>query len=193
MEVSPIRLLGNWRDGWALDQHTVSSEKRPDGGFDNTRTALGEELYRCKYQYEAARLDTLAEVASQFLLARAILPRFAAIVPVPASDPSRPHQPVREIAIRIGRRTNLACAPEYFVKENPTSPLKNIEDRDSRRDELVGAFRVHDQRFAGRWILLFDDVFRSGETLRAATEAALTQGKVGKVYVMTLTKTRTNR
>jgi predicted amidophosphoribosyltransferase len=193
MEINPLRVTGNWRDGWALDLHTTSSTRRPDGGFDNIRSPLGEELYQCKYQQDFSKVDVLADAVSEFLLTRKILPRIQAIIPIPPSDTSRAYQPVPEIAKRVADRTGLSFAPNFLVKVRNTPPLKNLDDTQSRRQQLEGVFRVDDLSLKGRWVLLFDDVFRSGETLHAATEAAVTQGKVEKVYVLTLTKTRTHR
>ncbi len=192
MEINPLRLAGNWRDGWALDLHTTSSTKRPDGGFDTLYTPVGGDLNQCKFHHDLSKVDSLADAASEFLLTRMILPRIHAIVPVPPSDTSRAYQPVLEIARRVADRTGLLLAPKFLVKVRSTAQLKGLEDTASRRQQLDGAFRV-DLSLEGKWILLFDDVFRSGETLRAATEVALAQGKVGKVYVLTLTKTRTKR
>jgi predicted amidophosphoribosyltransferase len=193
MEINPLRVTGNWRDGWALDVHTTSSTRRTDGGFDNVYSPLGKALNQCKYHQDFLQVDMLADAVSEFLLARRILPRIHAIIPMPPSDTSRSFQPVQEIAKRVAEGTGLSFAPDFLVKVRSTPALKNLDDPQSRRQELEGVFRVDDLSLAGTWVVLFDDVFRSGETLRAATEAALTQGKVGKVYVLTLTKTRTNR
>jgi predicted amidophosphoribosyltransferase len=40
-------------------------------------------------------------------------------------------------------------------------------------------------------VLLFDDLFRSGETLKAVTAALLFAGEAGNVSVVTATYTRT--
>ena len=42
-------------------------------------------------------------------------------------------------------------------------------------------------------ILLVDDLYRSGTTLRVATDLLKTTGKAEKVSVLTMTKTRSNR
>jgi predicted amidophosphoribosyltransferase len=54
-------------------------------------------------------------------------------------------------------------------------------------------FDIVDQRFAARHVLLFDDLFRSGETLKAVTAALLFTGNAAKVSVVTATSTRSNR
>lgn len=48
--INPQKIDGNWRAGWALDVHTLSS--RPLLGinnFDTKRTELGEWVYQLKY------------------------------------------------------------------------------------------------------------------------------------------------
>jgi len=42
-------------------------------------------------------------------------------------------------------------------------------------------------------ILLLDDLYRSGATLRVATELLYNNCNVKDVYVLTMTKTRSNR
>jgi len=55
---------------------------------------------------------------------------------------------------------------------------------------LKNAFSVTSNVLNGQSILLIDDLYRSGATLNAITEILYNQGKVRKVYVLTLTKTR---
>jgi competence protein ComFC len=42
-------------------------------------------------------------------------------------------------------------------------------------------------------VLLFDDLYRSGETLAEATRTLQEQGRVQRVYVLTVTRTRVLR
>ncbi len=42
MNINPRKIYGNWRKGWALDIHTVSSQPLPSGGYDTERTEFGE-------------------------------------------------------------------------------------------------------------------------------------------------------
>ena len=45
----------------------------------------------------------------------------------------------------------------------------------------------------GKNILLFDDLYRSGETLKAVCNIVANQGGANNVYVLTITKTRSKR
>jgi len=186
-------LSGNWRYGWALDLHTVSSTPLPEGGFETQRTEVGELLYQLKYCLDRSKVEPIAEVAAAFLRSRMVLPYLAAIIPVPPSDTNRPFQPVQELAVRIGQKINLPVRLDYLVKVKLTEALKGIEDSASRKQQLQGAFKVQDLSLAGKYVLVFDDLFRSGETLKAITEVLYVQGKVARVYVLTITKTRTRR
>ncbi len=193
IQINEQWLSGNWRYGWALDVHTVSSTPLPDGGFETKRTEIGELLYQLKYHLDRSKVEPIAEAAANFLKSRLVLPYLAAIIPVPPSDTDRPFQPVQELAIRIGQKINLPILLDYLVKVKPTKALKSIEDSVSRKRQLQGAFKVADLSLAGKYVLVFDDLFRSGETLRAITEVLYTQGKVARVYVLTITRTRTRR
>jgi predicted amidophosphoribosyltransferase len=70
---------------------------------------------------------------------------------------------------------------------------RNEDDPISRKQQLQGAFRVRDRSLIGKAILLFDDIYRSGETLREATRVLYDAGQVKAVYVLVITKTRRRR
>jgi len=112
---------------------------------------------------------------------------------VPPSDTRRSFQPVEAVAASIGEILGLPTPDDFLLKAKQTRPLKSMTDKRTRREELNGAFAVLDQRFADQHVLLFDDLFRSGETLKAVTVALLFQGNAAKVSVVTATSTRANR
>jgi competence protein ComFC len=191
--IKEIRLEGNWRYGWALDLHTLSSIPRSGGGFDTDRTPVGDLLYHLKYYLDRSKSEPLAEIVAGFLRSRLVFPFLAAIIPVPPSNTSRPFQPVQELAIQIGQKTGLPCPLDYLIKVNPTEPLKGIEDPAKRKEQLKDAFGVQGTALAGKYVVVFDDIYRSGETLRAITDVLHNQGRISRVYVLTVTKTRAKR
>ena len=193
MEINPQILRGNWAAGWALDLHTVSSVALAGGSFATEYTQLGEALYQLKYRYDRNKIEPLAEAAVVLIEARPELRSLEAIIPVPPSEENRPFQPVYTVAGAIARRLDLAVGIGYLMKVRKTHALKDIQDSRNRKGELEGAFMVKDARFDEKDVLLFDDLFRSGETLREITHVLHTQGKVANVFVLTLTKTRTKK
>jgi len=198
MNIDPKMILGNWTHGWALDQHTLrSSTGGADSGahaeFDTERTELGEALYRLKYRGDRNQIEPIARTVADFIRGRSELVDIKAVLSVPPSDTRRSFQPVEAVAARLGEMLGLPAPDDFLLKARATLPLKSLTGKHSRRVELEGAFDVADQRFAEMHVLLFDDLFRSGETLKAVTVALLFQGKVAGVSVVTATSTRSNR
>ena len=192
LSTNPAWLTGPWRAGWALDLHTVSSIPLGDGKFDTLRSEVGEALYELKYHGDPAYVEPLAQAAVGFLRTLRITPSLAAIITVPPSNTARLKQPVLDVARRMGELLPLNVDEDYLVKLRPTSPLKNLSDAAERHQELAGAFAARDDRYAGGRVLLFDDLYRSGETLTEITRT-LMQANVDRVYVLTLTRTRSRR
>ncbi len=194
VNIDPRVINGSWIYGVALDLHTVSSVSRSDGGFDTTRTELGEALYQLKYNFDRSKVEPMAEIAANYIRNNfRVFRYFQSIVAVPPSKLDRPFQPVLELAKAIGEKTGLSVPDDYLIKVRQTQALKDIEDAEIRQQQMQGAFQVADQRYAQQSLLVFDDLFRSGETLNAVCNALTFQGGVARVYVLTITMTRTKR
>ena len=201
IQINPREIHGNWRAGYALDLHTVSSRLLPNGRFENTRTEIGEMVYQVKYKVppDRSKIRPLAEIAAQYVREEftvngyPILPYLDAVIPTPPSEMNRPFQPVEEIASTIGQILDIPVISDYLSKDKETIPLKNLEGEENRWVQLHGAFKVQDTSAKYRCVLLFDDVYRSGETLTEITNVLHKQGNMSRVLVLTLTQTRTKR
>lgn len=198
MKTNPRQITGNWTHGWALDRHTLRSI--PIGlnewgyeMFDTTYTEIGEALHRLKYRRDRTQVEPIAQTIADFIRARPEFTDASAVLAIPPSNTARNFQPVPAIAKSVGAKLNLPVPMDYLLKTKQTTPLKSLSDKQKRHDELAGAFKVADERYATRHIVLVDDLFRSGETLNAVATALLSQGKVGKVSVVTATITRSRR
>jgi predicted amidophosphoribosyltransferase len=55
---------------------------------------------------------------------------------------------------------------------------------------LKGVFDIAQNALGEMNVLIFDDLYRSGETLHAVTEIVKNKGNAKNVYVLTITKTR---
>ena len=116
--------------------------------------------------------------------------KFDAIVPVPPSQ-QRALQPVIVLAEGIGTALKvpvLSC----ITTTRPTGQLKNVTDREQRREQVKGLYQVDAAQTKGRKLLLFDDLFRSGTTMNAITDLLLFAGQAAVVRALTITKTRSN-
>jgi competence protein ComFC len=184
----PIRLRNSeWKLGYALDEHTVSSVPDGAGGFLTTRTPMGQLVYDLKYGTKRPLARKIALVMAGWVRREYKHFDIDAVVAVPAST-SRPWQPVRVIAKRLSEALGIRDFSQELQKARATRSLKNVFDPAERKRELEGVFKATD-RLRGKVILVIDDLFRSGTT---ASEVCKVLRAVGakKVLLLTATKTR---
>lgn len=178
-----------WRGAWALDWHTVDHE-----GPGYRRSELGELLYALKYDGNRSAAAPIAERLAAFVTSLGVFPSLTAIIPVPPSDRTRAEQPVDILARELEALTGRPADREWLVRVRAGAPLKDIESPEEREEALRGAFAVTDlHRYRGKRLLLLDDIFRSGATLRECTRTMLKDDACSAVYAVTITRTRVRR
>lgn len=192
--INPRRIYGNWLSGIALDVHTLSSvhlgvNEAGHDVFENTRSELGELLYRLKYRGDRRAAQEIIDTTSAFL--KPHRSKFDILVPVPPSG-ARAVQPVMIVAQGIGKAIGLPVV-ECISLTRPATPLKGVMDRDRRAELLENLHSVDASQTTGKNILLFDDLFRSGATVNAITDLLIQEGKAASVRVLTLTRSRSNQ
>jgi predicted amidophosphoribosyltransferase len=194
MTLNPQAIEGPWRHGIVLDWHTVDSQVigQNEYGhpvFDTTRTEIGELLYQFKYRSSRVALQKLlALAASRLVSAKG---KFDLVLPVPPSNPTR--TVTQQIAAGIASGLAAGTSTTALTKVRPTDELKSVTDVERRKELLTGVFAADSRQISGKRILLVDDLYRSGATLAAATEAVYAQGRAQAVYAFAVTRTRVNR
>lgn len=193
---NPMPIRGNWTEGYVLDYHTVASKYAADDEhghpvFETQRTELGELLYRLKYRGDRSGVDLLVEVAAAFVESWQL--GLELIVPVPPSRFDRPEQPVAVLADALARRLDIPVDEECLVKAKDLPELKNVADYKERLQLLDGAYDVKTEAVAGKKVLVFDDLYRSGATMNAVGYALRKQGRAAEVYALALTRTLRRR
>jgi competence protein ComFC len=192
--INPRKISGKWTSGYALDLHTLSSthlgvNEHGHDVFDTKRSEVGELLYRLKYRGDQEAAKEIVEAAASVL--RPSRAKFDLIVPVPPSG-VRPVQPVTILANGIGAALGLPVE-DCIAATRPATPLKGVMGPERRNELLDGLYSVDPAVTAGKNILLFDDLFRSGSTMNAITELLLGAGKAASVRVLAVTRTRSNQ
>lgn len=172
--------------------HTIKSIPLDDGKFETTYTEIGLALNRLKYHQDHSQIDVLVNHVIEFMKTRMVTPYINVILPTPPSN-KRDVQPVEVIAEKVAKSLNIIFDKSYLVKNRNREQLKEIENQSERENILKGAFEVRDLKYQDRKVLLFDDLYRSGSTLKEITKILYNVGKVSNVYVVTLTKTRSYR
>lgn len=194
VSTNPVKIHGEWKKGYALDVHTLSSEylgfdEFGNPQFDTKRTELGELLYQLKYHRKGEALEDLAKVEAAFVTNWGI--KLDAIVPVPPTKARRP-QPLFDLASALGERLRLPVL-ESAVRAKNVAELKNVFDYGERMKLLEGAHSVREDSLRGKSVLLLDDLYRSGATMNAVTKALYEQGNCANVYALAITRTRSRR
>ena len=190
-----IKIDGNWKAGYAIDLHTISSVylgDNPDGQpqFDNERSEMGELINRLKYHSDATVIPKIVEIINKNLKN---ITAVDFIIPVPPSNLKRAFQPVYKIVEELSNSSTVPLVKDALFKTN-IEELKSITNPAQREALLRNSLKLNPQiDIKNKIILLVDDVYRSGATVRAVTDLLYNQAKVKSVYVLTMTKTRSNR
>lgn len=176
--------------GCFIDYHTIKSRLKSDGTFETVRTNIGELLYKYKYCFDKSIEEELLSKICSFIIK--YLPYSDILVPIPPSKTNRPYQPLILLSRKISERLHIPVNTDYLVKAE-SIPIKNIDDSSVRKKILETSFSVKDKRYCGKTVLLLDDLFRSGDTVYAASKVLKTQGGVNSINLLAITKTRTKR
>lgn len=152
-------------------------------------TALGDFLHELKYE----PLDKGSIRAGVSRLADLVLPEMRKIWPVYPAEycvsvpPNRPRS--RDIpgllANEVCRRTRIRLRADILTTTRKVRSMKNTP-RDERARELAGAYKATKPLLHERGLLVIDDVYDSGSTLRAARQALLKAGVRGPLHFFAL-------
>ncbi len=190
-----IKIDGNWKAGYAIDLHTISSVYLGDNldgqpQFDNDRSEIGELINRLKYHSDETVIPKIIEIINKNLKNIKVVDF---IVPVPPSNLNRAFQPVYKIVEELSKSSSVPFLKDVIYKTN-IEELKSITNPAKREALLRNSLKLNSQiDIENKIILLIDDVYRSGTTVRAVTDLLYNRAKVKSVYVLTMTKTRSNR
>ena len=190
----PRKIIGEWREGFALDLHTLSSEfiGHDEFGhprFDTKRSDIGELLYQLKFKSDKDTVQEIVKAVEEFM--KAWDPAVDILVPVPPST-HRAVQPVLILANVISERLRIPLA-DCVTRTRDIPELKNVSDLDERLKLLEGLHTVDKLATRGKSVLLFDDLFRSGATMSAITTELYEAGEANDVFALAITRTRSHQ
>ena len=186
--LQPIKIFGNWEDGYALDNHMLNSEflgydENGKEKFNNIRTEIGELVYQIKYNHNKENLNELLNIMKSFLDAWKIKDKSDLIISVPPSKQNRTYQPVFEIANLIGNYLQKPVDNTILIKNS------NLQAKDGYTD--ISGTIVKNKTFDKPVnILIIDDLYSTGATLNEITKVLKSDVNVKNIYVLVMTKTR---
>jgi len=193
MQVNVMEINGNWDYGYVLDKHSKSStfigyDEQGKKQFDTIRTEIGEALFQLKYRSDFSKVVPLAlEIKTRLNI---IFSPVSLIIPIPPSK-VRKIQPVTELAKETAKQLEKPFYSNLLVKVTPTPQMKDILLTEDKVSSLLDSFQVNDILPNGKYdILLVDDLYSSGSSLKAATEVLRKYSKIGKIFVVAISQTK---
>jgi ATP-dependent DNA helicase RecQ len=148
-------------------------------------TPVGEAIHACKYG--AARQpfpDWLVEQCASLIQQRFAGDGLEGIVPIPSTVSG---SLVDDFAGRLAVRLGIPLVPA-LRKVRPTQPQKDFTNAAQKAENIKGAFECV-APVQGKTLLVVDDVYDSGATLKEAGRI-LKQSGAGRLYAFCIARTR---
>lgn len=188
--INPIRLNGNWKEGYALDVYVLSSTYIGEDAFgikhfDNKYTEIGTLLHNMKYNGHIDTSNEILKSSIPFLDKWLSDKTIDAIIPVhPTKD--RDIQPIFVIAETIANHYKIPFSSEVLVNMSPVSS-KNM---DKNNKDLSG--QIIQELPAKRHcnLLLVDDLYTTGETASECVKILKQDQLIDEIYLLTIVKTK---
>ena len=101
------------------------------------------------------------------------------VLPVPmyaAKQRKRGYNQAELIARELSKNLNLICASEILVRTRKTTPMKELNDEE-RRKNVERAFLVKENVVKYKKILLVDDIYTTGATIDSCAKILCVRGK----------------
>ena len=115
----------------------------------------------------------------------------AVIVPIPLHPTRQRHRGFNQtevLGLLLANRFKVALKADVLLRKKKTTPQVEMRDRDERMKNMGGVFSYNNVTMKQcDNVLLFDDVFTTGATLRSAA-AVLKRGGVKSVWGVTMAR-----
>lgn len=142
------------------------------------------------FKYDNQRY--LAETFAQFMANTYIQNDFSAdvIVPIPLHKKRLKKRGFNQAELLSNELSKLLGIPVVNalerIKETAFQASLNYNER---QENLKGSFKVVDKTIKNKKILLVDDIYTTGATVKTASEVLRNDAKTGRIYVLTIAHT----
>jgi predicted amidophosphoribosyltransferase len=184
-----VHLEDDLDECFALSYHTQTS---PTGGYE--RTVIGQLVRAAKpYDRAASRGDRqraaeLAALFADFIGRQPTYQRAELIVAAPPSNAEKDFDLPALLASETAKRVGRVDASAGLRKTRATRPMKDCVTIQEKVENLVGAFHAEPAVFAGKSVVVLDDIYQSGFTINEVGRV-LRQADARLVLGLTATKT----
>lgn len=191
MKINPIAIEGNWKEGYALDYFMLESKYKGEDIFgypifDVKYSEIGKLTNELKYHKDISKAGEIAEIIADFIKNEwKIEDKIDGIIATPPSK-YRDVQPLFQVVKHLGELLNKPISLDFFRKLTPEEIKKlPVEKKMELFKNSVSKERKLTQRGS---ILLVDDIFSTGATLRSLCTHLQDDINVDDIYVLTICK-----
>ncbi|WP_410208396.1 ComF family protein [Fusobacterium sp.] len=191
LKIHPMLIEGNWKEGYVLDYFMLKSiyEGEDIFGypiFDVEYSEIGKLMNALKYHKEYAKAADISKIAVDFIRNTwKIEDRIDGIIATPPAH-ERTTQPLFQIVQHLGEALNKPISLDFFRKLTPDE-IKALPSE--KKVELFKNSISKERKLIKKGnILLVDDLYSTGATLRSLCSHLADDSLVENIYVLVICK-----
>lgn len=191
VKINPMIIEGNWKEGYTLDYFMLESNYKGEDIFgypifDVKYSEIGKAMNELKYHKEYNKAIEIANIVTKFIKEEwKIADKIDGIIATPPTY-SREIQPLFQVVKHLGENLQKPISLDFFRKLS-SEELKKLPQE--KKMDLFKNSIIKERKLTKRGnILLVDDIFSTGATLKNVCELLKEDIYLDNIYVLVICK-----